>query len=1318
MAYCIVLLHALDVAAQTPAVNSLTLINANTDLPVAGFDPIPNGATIDLASLPTVNLNIRANTTPASTGSVRFGLDGTANYRTDSVTPYALGGDTSGNYAAWTPSLGSHTVTATGYTGSNATGTAGAPLTMSLLVTSRRINAGGPAFVDSSANVWAADGHFTGGTVYTKAVAIAGTVEDTLYQTERYGNFSYSLPVPNGSYSVELHFAELYWTSAGKRVFNVLVEGSPAITGLDIWAVAGATTALIRTVPATVTDGVLNINFVSTVDNAKVAAIRIIPGSTTNQPPTVNAGVDKTITAPTLSVALTGSASDDGLPSPPSAMTYGWSVVSGPAGVTFSNASALSTTATFVATGTYTLRLSANDSALSSTDNVVVNVLPQTNQPPTISAGTDKTITAPTLSVAMTATAIDDGLPSPPGALTYAWTQIAGTGTVTFSNAAALSPTATFSTTGTYTLRLTVSDSAFSSTDDVIVTVNPVQTFTPIRINAGGPVFTDSTSRVWDADRNFSGGQVYSTAAAIGGTVEDPLFRTERYGNFSYSLAVPSGTYAVTLYFAELYWTSAGKRVFDVTAEGQLIIDNLDVWAQVGANNALALTNQVTVTDGTLNLGFITGADNAKVSAIEVVQVPTGPTFTVAATPGSQSVAQGGSTSYSVNVGAQGGFAGLVNLGVSGLPANASGSFTPPSITGSGGATLDVITAANTPTGSFTLTVTGTSGTTKSATVTLIVTGPTYSISGAITPLPDGAGATVNLGGTAAASTMADGSGVFTFSGKPTGPYTVTPFKTGYAFTPPNRSITVSGNTTGVDFTAAPSPNSVAISAPASGATVPRAFSISATASASIVGVQFRVDGVAVGAEDTTAPFSTSITAPAGPHTLTAIGRDGTGNTVASVPVNVTVSAASGSSLTVNGAQTFQTMDGFGVNLNSLSWKNGQAIPVLDMLVDTLGGQTWRVAFDMQDWEASNDNNDPAVANWTVYNAIYSGAKFQNLWGTIRHLNQRGITSRIMISLMGQVPIWMGGSNIHTDQEDEWVEMVATMLYYAKTTEGLQFDMIDPITEPDFDGIEGPQVAADQYTRLLQKLSQKLDGMGLSSLRFSGPNTAIIGNGVNTYMPAMMGNATVMNKVDHFGFHDYSGGSTGGASAAIASSSYPSRNFWMTETAAIPDVMSMIGQNAAAVLFWDAYDSVYNHAILAGRGSTPPNDNEFGPPLIAYNSSTGVYTPRQTFYQMAQISRYVEAGAIRIGASGSGLTVYAFRHPITGRVTIVGRNAGASSIIFNGSLSSAGSPGVFQFYRTDAASNFTRGDDAVVTNGAFTFTATANSYFTLTAPGP
>ena len=78
------------------------------------------------------------------------------------------------------------------------------------------------------------------------------------------------------------------------------------------------------------------------------------------------------------------------------------------------------------------------------------------------------------------------------------------------------------------------------------------------------------------------------------------------------------------------------------------------------------------------------------------------------------------------------------------------------------------------------------------------------------------------------------------------------------------------------------------------------------------------------------------------------------------------------------------------------------------------------------------------------------------------------------------------------------------------------------------------------------------------------------------------------------------------------------------------------------------------------------DDDTFGPALIAYNSTSGTYTPRQSFYQVAQVFKFVPEGSVRIGASqsNSSLTMYAyaFYHPTTGRVTIVGRNTSASAI--------------------------------------------------------
>jgi len=98
-------------------------------------------------------------------------------------------------------------------------------------------------------------------------------------------------------------------------------------------------------------------------------------GGAVNQPPTVNAGPDQTITLP-ATASLAGTASDDGLPNPPHTLTTTWAKVSGPGTVTFGNANALSTTATFSAAGTYVLSLTGNDSALSSTDTITIVVNP------------------------------------------------------------------------------------------------------------------------------------------------------------------------------------------------------------------------------------------------------------------------------------------------------------------------------------------------------------------------------------------------------------------------------------------------------------------------------------------------------------------------------------------------------------------------------------------------------------------------------------------------------------------------------------------------------------------------------------------------------------------------------------------------------------------------------------------------------------------------------------------------------------------------------------------------------------------------------
>ena len=242
-------------------------------------------------------------------------------------------------------------------------------------------------------------------------------------------------------------------------------------------------------------------------------AVTAQPATAANRAPTVSAGANQSITLPTSTATLNGSASDDGLPG--GVLVTTWSKVTGPGTVIFADASATSTTAQFSLPGAYVLRLTASDGALSTSADVTVTVNPAAgaNQPPVVNAGSNQTITLPA-SASLSGTVSDDGLPGPPATLTTTWSMVSGPGTTTFADASALATTASFSVGGTYVLRLTADDGALTANAQVTLTVNP-----PL---ATGFTFTlDST-----------------TSSPFAGSTALILFRIERAGDFSAPVSV------------------------------------------------------------------------------------------------------------------------------------------------------------------------------------------------------------------------------------------------------------------------------------------------------------------------------------------------------------------------------------------------------------------------------------------------------------------------------------------------------------------------------------------------------------------------------------------------------------------------------------------------------------------------------------------------------------------------------------------------------------------------------------------------------------
>lgn len=137
------------------------------------------------------------------------------------------------------------------------------------------INAGGKEYAFEGRTSYQFDSFFTTSTIVTTTAAISGTGDDAVYRNGRCGAFAYELPVTNGTYKLRLEFAEIQKTNANARVFDVYAEAVCVRSNLDLFAEAGANALYTIVSSATVTDGVLNVDFVPSTGQALVSALSV-----------------------------------------------------------------------------------------------------------------------------------------------------------------------------------------------------------------------------------------------------------------------------------------------------------------------------------------------------------------------------------------------------------------------------------------------------------------------------------------------------------------------------------------------------------------------------------------------------------------------------------------------------------------------------------------------------------------------------------------------------------------------------------------------------------------------------------------------------------------------------------------------------------------------------------------------------------------------------------------------------------------------------------------------------------------------------------
>jgi hypothetical protein len=142
------------------------------------------------------------------------------------------------------------------------------------------------SFVDHDGNPWAPDNYYLNGALSTVNRKVTGTRDPDLFTSERYGHFSYAIPLdPRDQYTLILHFAEFYFGpqapgggGVGSRIFRVFCNGQTILDNFDIFREAGSYHLLTKTFmhlrPSA--EGKLDLTFEPLVNNASVSAIEVL----------------------------------------------------------------------------------------------------------------------------------------------------------------------------------------------------------------------------------------------------------------------------------------------------------------------------------------------------------------------------------------------------------------------------------------------------------------------------------------------------------------------------------------------------------------------------------------------------------------------------------------------------------------------------------------------------------------------------------------------------------------------------------------------------------------------------------------------------------------------------------------------------------------------------------------------------------------------------------------------------------------------------------------------------------------------------------
>ena len=630
-------------------------------------------------------------------------------------------------------------------------------------------------------------------------------------------------------------------------------------------------------------------------------------------------------------------------------------------------------------------------------------------------------------------------------------------------------------------------------------------------------------------------------------------------------------------------------------------------------------------------------------------------------------------------------------------------------------------------------------------------TGPasTYAVSGTVGG-PTAAGVTVSLTGDATASTTTDGNGTYSFSGLANGSYTLTPSKTGYAFSPPSIAVTVSGaNVTGQGFTATAASGTHSISGTVSGATVAGvtvSLTGAATASATTDGTgTYSFSGLASG-NYTLTPSKTGYTFSPPSIAATVSGANVAGQSFTATAVTVGAWLQGGclvSALPATGANTVQlspsftcqTMEGIGAAANITMLHDlgpASGLNQLDGIMDDLQLAYFRLApinYDFNGWENPQG----------TYPGKQGGSDFVNYYvPLVQYLHGRGIS---VTTGIWDVAAWVasGGTPSNPASLGQYLSSYTQWMGQQNAA----MELVEIMNEPD-----NPQSNSNvnKYGNPSQLVSSaiatigSLDGLGMSTMNLVGPETSMPSQTVSWVTP-WCANSTLLQRTAAITYHTWWDDQTTPDVGVFTDIWNAARScgkpVWATEVGYCAynpvcpaghhfqqDTWSTAWDDALAfykalgfshvsrAYYWMLYG--WDGAVYVNPSSPTMIAGSDGGSLASTNHVNGERLP--TYYILKHFSAFIPKGSVFIGSRTGNANVLALAFSrLDGKFSLILINKGASSATLTVNVNGKSAASVTKMF-TSTDGNYYRAASPLPAASSVQLAASSVSSLEITAP--